>query len=240
MIAPGSAATLSPLDLGGAWDFAVLAGAGITIAGPVNSSSITGDIGSHTTATVTGEENLMLTGTNHAGDGITQAAKTDLLLAYADAVSRQADVVYSAGYNLSGTVLSGVYNSPSSLFIDGVLTLDGQGNSSAVWIFQMGSTLNVASSAQIILINGALASQIFWQVGSSATLETGAHLAGIILADQSITMKTGSVLNGGAFASNGSVTLDAVTISSVPEPSSALILAGSICVMLGFTRRRAA
>jgi Ice-binding-like/PEP-CTERM motif len=235
-----SAATPTTVNLGTAGDFAVLAGAGVTIAAPINSTIIVGDIGSFATTSITGQENLVLVGTNHAGDTTTQTAKSDLMLAYLDATSRTADVIYTDGYNPTGTLQSGVYSSPGSFYVNGLLTLDGQGNSDSVWIFQMGSTLNVASSAQIILINGALASQIFWQVGSSATLETGAQLSGTILASESITLKTGATLNGGALASNGSVTLDQNFISVVPEPSSALILAGSFCGLLGFTRRRSA
>ncbi len=232
-----SAASLLTVDLGSAEGFAVLAGAGITIAAPANSTAISGDIGSHATVSITGLGNLVLDGTNHAGDGATQSAKADLMLAYMDAASRPADVSYADGYALSGTLTTGVYKSLGSFSLPGVLTLDAQGDPDTVWIFQMGSSLDVASPGQVILSNGALASHVFWQVGSSATLETGSQLAGNILASQSITLKTGSVLNGSALASIGAVTLGGATIA-VPEPSGSLLAATGLLIVLSSKRRR--
>ena len=196
------------VDLGSASGFAVLAGSGITI-GASGTTAITGDIGSYPTATITGTENLTLTGINHGGDAVTQDAKTDLAAAYAAAAGRTPTTTYAPIYDLGGQTLApGVYNDPSSFGITGVLTLDAGGDPDAVWIFQAGSTLTTASGSQVALINGAQASHVFWQVGTSATLGTGTDFAGTILAVESITLVAGATVEGRALALNGVVTLD--------------------------------
>ena len=230
------AASLLTVNLGTSAGFAVLAGAGITIEAPANSTSVTGDIGSHSTVSITGLENLILNGVNHAGDAVTQSAKTDLMLAYIDAASRPSGISYASGHDLTGTLTTGVYSTGGSLSLGGVLTLDGLGNPDSVWIFQMGSSLDVASPGSVVFINGADPSRVFWQVGSSATFETGSNFAGNILASQSITFKTGSSLTGRALASVGAVTLGGTTIA-IPEPS-ALIFGLAGALVIGFKRRR--
>ncbi|MBK1815071.1 DUF3494 domain-containing protein [Luteolibacter yonseiensis] len=233
-----SAALLS-VDLGSAASYAVLAGSGITIAGPANSSTIIGNIGSHATVSITGLENLNLVGTNHAGNSITQAAKADLQTAYTDAAGRSFDgAAFADGHVLTGIMTTGVYHGSGSFALNGILTLDAQGDPDAVWIFQMTSTFDVGSAGQVALLNGAQASNVFWQVGSSATLGTGARLAGTILAAQSISMNTGAVINGRALASAGAVTMGGSTITlPVPEPSAMLLSVIGICSLLA-TRRR--
>lgn len=207
-------ATLS-VNLGGASGYAVLAGSGITVAGAVGTTSITGDIGTFPTSTINGLENIIIhDGTNHGGDGVSQVAKADLSAAYWNAAGRAYDVRYTDGFDLQGQSLtSGVYNSASSLFLTGTLTLDAQGNSDAVWIFQTGSTLVTASNSLVKLVGGAQASNVFWQVGSSATLGTSSIFSGSILSLTSITVTTGASVDGRVLASNGAVTLDRNTIT---------------------------
>ncbi len=196
------------VDLGSASGFAVLAGAGITI-GASGTTTIAGDIGSYPTATITGTENLDLDGTNHGGDAVTQAAKIDLATAYADAAGRTPTTTYPPIYDLGGQTLGpGVYDDPSSFGITGILTLDAGGDPDAVWIFQAGSTLITASGSQVVLINGAQAGRVFWQVGTSATLGTGTDFAGTLLASASITLAAGASVGGSLLALNGAVTLD--------------------------------
>ena len=202
-----------PVSLGTASSFAVLAGSGITVAGAVNSTNITGNIGTFPTTTETGLGNLVLNGINHAGDAVTQAAKIDLVTAY-NAAAGQA-VTQTVPTELGGTTLGpGVYNSAAGTFtITGTLTLDGGGDPNAVFIFQAASTLITAASSKVVLINGAQACNCFWQVGSSATLGTSSLLLGTVLALTSITVTTSATATGRLLAQNGAVTLNTNTVA---------------------------
>jgi len=120
------------------------------------------------------------------------------------------------------TLAPGVYKTTSSqpsLGITGNLTLDGGGNANAVWIFQIVSTVTTAAgNSQIILANGANSHNVFWQVGSSATLGTNTTFAGTIMAQASITLATGATLNGRALARTGAVSLDSNPVNVPPCP----------------------
>ena len=135
------------------------------------------------------------------GDPTAAQAQLDLTAAYNDAAGRTLGAVIVAG-NLGGQTLSpGLYKSTSSLEISsGDLTLDALGDPNAVWIFQMASTLTTTAGRQVILSGGAQAANIFWQVGSSATIGTTSVFKGNILAYTSITMNTGATLDGRALA----------------------------------------
>lgn len=213
----------SIVNLGTATNFAILAGSGITNTGP---TTIKGDIGTFPITTETGFGTITIIGTNHSGNAVTQGAKTDLVIAYNDAASRIPATTVSGdigGQNL----IPGVYNSSSSLGITGTLTLDAQGDQNAVFIFQIGSTLTTASSSSVVLINGAKACNVFWQVGSSATLGTGSDFQGTILALTSITATTGAVVNGRLLAINGAVTLDTNIVTAticMPKPQRGILL----------------
>lgn len=202
--------------LGTATQFAVLAGAGITNTG---ATTITGDVGTFPTTTETGFASVTILGTNHMGDAVTQAAKTDLVTAYNDAAGRAPVIIPT---ELGGTTLTpGVYASNDGTFqITGTLTLDGNGLSNPSFIFQTNSTLITASGSSVALINGALACNVFWQVGSSATLGTGSSFQGSILALVSITANTSVVVNGRMLARNGAVTLstNTITVTICSEP----------------------
>jgi hypothetical protein len=194
-------------------NFEVLAGSGITIAGAVNSSVIIGDIGTSPTPTITGLTNAHLLGTNHGADAVTAQGKLDLTAAYLNAAGQV--VTQTVPTELGGTVLGpGVYNSTAGTFtITGTLTLDGQGDPNAVFIFQAASTLITASSSNVVLINGAQACNVVWQVGTSATLGTSSKLVGDILALTSITATTSASTTGRLLARNGAVTLDTNAVS---------------------------
>ena len=154
-----------------------------------------------------------MNGTIHLGDPAAAQAQLDLTAAYNDAAGRTVGAITVAG-NLGGQTLTpGLYKSTSSLEISsGDLTLDAQGDANAVFIFQMGSTLTTTAGRQVILSGGAKAANIFWQVGSSATLGTGSVLKGNILALTSITVTTGATVEGRLLARNGAVTLDSNTV----------------------------
>jgi hypothetical protein len=141
-------------------------------------------------------------------------AKLDLTTAYNDAAGRTTAPVTVSG-NIGGQTLTpGLYKSTSTLAISsGDLTLDAQGDANAVFIFQIASALTTTSGRQVILSGGAMASNIFWQVGTSATLGTTSVFKGNILADQSITLETGATLDGRALARIGAVTLDSNTVT---------------------------
>ena len=209
MLVGGAAAAATAVPLGTADSFAVLAGSGITNTGP---TTVNGDLGTYPTTTTTGTSSLTVTGTNHAGDAVTQGAKTDLVTAYNSAAGEGPTSPIVA--DLAGqTLTAGVYNSASSIGLSGVLTLDGGGNPNAVFVFQAGSTLTTGSASRVALINGAQSCNVYWQVGSSATLGTGSSFKGTILALTSITVTTGVTVDGRVLARNGAVTLDTDTIT---------------------------
>jgi len=198
-----------PVNLGTANSFAVLAGSTITNTGP---TTINGDIGVSPGSAITGFPPGIVSGTIHATDAVALQAQTDLTIAYNDAAGRE-PVTVVAGDLVGLTLVPGVYKSASSLLLTGTLTLDAQGAPNAVFIFQMGSTLTTASASNVNLINGAQACNVFWQVGSSATLGTNSNFTGDILALTSITANTGAKVNGRLLARNGAVTLDTNTIT---------------------------
>jgi hypothetical protein len=105
------------------------------------------------------------------------------------------------------TLVPGVYKADSSIGLTGTLTLNAQGNPNSVWVFQIGSTLTTASASEVLLINGASPCNVFWQIGSSATLGTNTTFVGTIMALTSITANNGASIDGRALARNGSVTL---------------------------------
>jgi hypothetical protein len=138
-------------------------------------------------------------------------AQGDLTTAYNNAAGAAGGAVLPA--DIGGLTLpAGVYRTTSaqpSVGITGNLTLDGGGDPNATWIFQIVSTVTTAAgNSQITLINGASAHNVFWQVGSSATLGTNTTFAGTIMAQASITLTTGATLNGRALARTGAITLD--------------------------------
>ena len=225
------------VDLGAASNFAILTGAGITnntppsaITGdmgvsPIAESAITGfvltDFGSYSTSP-------QVAGFVYAADMSSPTpsnltlAKGALTAAYGDAAGRAPADTDIGGGDLCGlTISSGVhkFSSAAAATCSFILT----GNAQSVFIFQVGTALTVSNSASISLSGGVLPKNIFWQVGTSATIGSGVAWTGTILADQSITVNTGSTVQGRLFASIGSVTLLANT---VVIPSSSTFLGG--------------
>jgi len=208
-VAQPAMAAQGPVGLGTASSFAVLAGSGITNTGP---TTVTGDMGTFPTPTETGFGSITLTGTNHAGDAVTQGAKNDLTTGYNDAAGR--NPATNVPVELGGTtLLAGVYTSPT-FGLTGTLTLDGKGNPDAEFVFQAGSTLITASNSHVVLENGANPCHVVWQIGSSATFGTSTQFVGDVLAHTSITAQTAATFEGRLLAGTGAVTLDTNTITS--------------------------
>jgi hypothetical protein len=202
-----------PGILGTAATFAVLAASKVT---NIGLSVVTGDLGVAPGIAVTGffPPGTVTGGTIHAGDSTALQAQADVTIAYNDLAGRACDTELT-GQDLGGlTLMAGVYCFSSSAQLTGDLTLDAQGAVDAEFVFQISSTLTTASDSAVLLVNGANPCNIFWQVGSSATL--GATFHGNILALASITFPTGAAMSGRALARNGAVTMDANVIS-VPE-----------------------
>jgi ketosteroid isomerase-like protein len=210
------------INLGSAGSFAVMATASITSTGPV---VINGDVGL-APGTSQGIPPAQVNGTIHVNDPVITKAQADLLAAYNDAVSRSTNALTLPG-NMGGlTFTPGLYVNSTSVLISGAgpgnnVTLDAQGDPNAVFIFKMGSTLTTGTSSQVILAGGAKAGNVFWQVGTSATLGVTSIFEGNVLAATSITTNTGAAVTGrmlaGSAGGAGSVTVNASTIT-VPGP----------------------
>lgn len=207
--APVSAQTAP--SLGSAQSFAVLGASTVTNTGP---TVITGNLGVSPGSAVTGfPPGTVVAGSIHAADAAALAAQNSVVTAY-NSLASQACTQDLTGQDLGGKTLTpGVYCFASSAQLTGTLTLNAQGNAAAVFIFKIGSTLTTASGSSVSLINGGSLCNVFWQVGSSATLGTATSFVGNILALTSITMTTAANLTGRALARNGAVTLDSNTIN---------------------------
>ena len=201
------------VGLGTAKSFAVLAGTTVTNTG---ATKISGDLGLSPgkAAAITGfPPGLVTSGSKHAADALAAQAQLALKTAYDDASGRTpATRTVSALGGLS--LVGGVYKSTADLSLTGDLTLNGRNDPSSVFIFQAAAGLTVSPSARVILINGASACNVFWQVTSSATLGTGASFRGTILALTSISLATGATVDGRVLARNGAVTLQGNTIGN--------------------------
>jgi type VI secretion system secreted protein VgrG len=210
VLVPAPALAADPVDLGTAANFSVLAGQTITNTGPTTAQQ---DIGVHPGTAIVGFPPGTTEGEPHAADDVAEEAKVDLTAAYIAAAEQEVDA--TIGTQLGGQVITpGTYDSGAGTFqITGTLTLDAQGDTNSVFIFQTESTLITASRSRVVLINGAALCNVFWRVGSSATLGTYSTFAGNILALTSITAFTGAYVQGRLLARNGSVTMGANTIT---------------------------
>ena len=204
--------TVSPaVPLLSAANFAILAGSAITSTG---ATSITGDLGLSPGTSIGGFPPGILVGTQRINDALATQAKLDLTAAYNDAAGRTSTDIVTLSGNIGGLTLTpGLYKSTSSLAISsGDLTFDAKGNENAVFIIQIASSLTTTSGRRVILSGGAQASNIVWQVGSSATFGTTSVFKGTILAMQSITFNTGATLDGRALAITGGITMAGNTV----------------------------
>ncbi|MDP9259322.1 MAG: ice-binding family protein [Actinomycetota bacterium] len=197
-------AQASSVGLGTAQSFVVLAGSTVTNTGP---SVLNGDLGLAPGTSIVGfGPPAVVNGATHAADGVAAQAQADLTTAYNAAASQPAT-------DLSGTDLGnrslnpGAYSFTSSAQLTGPLTLNAQGNANAQFVFEIGSTLTTASASSVVLVNGASPCNVYWQIGSSATLGTTTAFQGNLMALSSITLNNGATVIGRVLARNGAVTL---------------------------------
>jgi len=223
--------------LGNAQSFAVLGGSTVTNTGPTISN---GSLGVWPGAAVTGFPPGVVNGTIHSGDAVAQQAQRDAVTAY-NMLAGLVPTQNLTGTNLGGLTLTpGVYFFSSSAFLTGTLTLDAMGDPGARFVFQTGSTLITATNASVVMINGANACDVYWQVGGAATLGTNTSFQGNILAMTSITLNTGaSIVEGRALAQSGAVTMDSnvITAACIPTPGASLLI-GVAIIGLACRRRR--
>jgi type VI secretion system secreted protein VgrG len=206
----GQARGVGGPTLGTAESFAVLAGSTATNTG---STVVTGNLGVWPGTEVTGFPPGIVVGTTYPGGAVAQQAQSDVTTAYNNLVGLPCDTDLS-GTDLGGLVLvEGVYCFSDSAQLTGQLTLDAQGSATAVFVFQIGSSLTTAANASVLLTNSGSECNVFWQVGSSATLGTSTAFAGNILALTSTTLNTNADVSGRTLARNGAVTMDTNDIS---------------------------
>jgi len=196
-------------NLGAAASYAVLAAATVTNTGP---SVVSGNLGVSPGTAVTGFPPGQVTnGAIHSADSSAAAAKASLATAYTTTANLTPTAI--VGTELGGhTFGPGVYSN-TTLGITGTVTLNANGNPNAMFIFQSASTLITASSSNVVLTNGAKASNVCWQVGSSATLGTYSNFVGTIMAYASITDTTSTSVKGRLLVETAAVTLDSNNVT---------------------------
>lgn len=226
--------------LGTADTFAVLGGQTVT---NIGSTVLSGDLGVWPGSSITGfPPGIVTNGSIHVSDVAAQQAQADVTTAY-NILEGETFMQDLSGLDLGGlTLTAGVYRFSSSAQLTGTLTLNAQGNPNARFDFQIGSNLTTASGSTVNVINRGDGCNVYWQVGSSATLGTTTAFAGHILALTSISLDTGAtILDGSALARNGEVTLDTNTINAcgaVPEPAALLALGVGIAALAGRRRHK--
>lgn len=202
------------IDMGAASAYTLLAGTTITSSGALG-TVVKGNIGVSPGSAIDGFPPAVLTGNMDSSNAAAGTAQTALTTAYNNAAAAASTATLSE-VDLGGlTLLPGVYTFSSAASLNGVLTLDAGGDANAVWIFQMGTSLLFAGNSAVEFLGGVgSAENVFWQVGSSATLNGNSLLRGNVFALQSITVNYGAVVDGRLLARNGAVELNYNQVST--------------------------
>lgn len=214
-------AQIVPSFLGAAESFAVLGSAAVTSNG---TTVVTGNLGVSPGSAINGFPPGIVNGTIHSADAVANAAHIDAVFAYNDLSNQTCDTTYNSPTDLGGLTLTpGVYCFSTVAKLTGTLTLDAQGDPNATFIFNVGSALVTSKDSSVSLINGAQDCNIYWKVGSAATLGKDSHFVGSILAFAAVTLHKDMHLSGRAIALKGAVTLNSneVTLSSCSSSSDA-------------------
>jgi type VI secretion system secreted protein VgrG len=205
------AVAFAQINLGSAASYAILAASTITSTG---ATTIAGDVGLSPGTAITGMPiGQPLPGTIHAADASSLQAQLDLGTAYTF-VTGMTCTTPMTGVDLGGkTLLPGVYCFDTSAGLTGILNLNAAGDTAAVFVFQMGSTLTTAALSAVVLSNGAQANHVWWQIGSSATLGAGCAMQGSLLTHVSATLGAAATVNGRVLAQIGAITMSANAIT---------------------------
>lgn len=213
---PASVSAAGPtITPGSTTPFAVLGGTTITNTGPTTiGGTAGGDIGLFPGSAFTGSASVTTSGVQHIADTVANTAQTDLVAAY-NSISAPTPAILASPELASKVITPGTYSTTEGTFANsGALTLDAQGDANAVFIFQAASTLITSAGSTMTLINGAQACNVYWKVGSSATLGTNSTFVGRIFALTSITAQSGAAIRGQLLAQTGAVNLNANVITN--------------------------
>lgn len=213
MAGPARAAGPPDPGLGTARDYSVLAGEGVTNAGPTTVAGLVASAGIQTTVTDNGAITPPGNVRRGANAAVT-AAKADLLVGYGQAAAAPVTPMTPLSGEIGGqTLTGGTYTRAGSLGFTSTLTLDGENDPSSVFVIQVAQDFDVASSAQVVLTRGAQACHVYWQIGNDAVIGTGTAFTGTILAGNDISAKTGATFAGRLLSNVGAITLDSNTFT---------------------------